>query len=154
MKRKRMTFRKSLLLSGILLFSVLVFGQLGWACEEPDHPYHECYEEPDIKKVRLDYDKDEIHILGKYFTYGKKPTVTLGDYSLDVKEYTDNEIITNFPALEAGDYRLTVKTGETRHCRDKQSVKVAHDNKPSCPPPPPPTPCEQCPSGQIGRAHV
>jgi len=47
----RMTFRKSfLLVSGFLLFSVLVLGQLGWACDEPDHPHDQCTEEPDIKK--------------------------------------------------------------------------------------------------------
>ena len=149
-----MTFRKSFLLSGILILSVLFLGQLGWACDEPDHPYHQCYEEPDIKKVKLDYDKDLIYIYGKNFKEGTHdPVLTLGDIPLSYNknEYTDTEIITNFPAIEAGDYKLTVKTGETRHCRDRQSVKIAHDNKPSCPPTPCPEPCPAGPQGPQGE---
>jgi len=148
-----MTLRKGFLLSGILILSVLFLGQLGWACDEPDHAYDQCTEEPDIKKVKLDYDKDIIYIYGKNFTEGTyTPVVTLGDLKLtlvDVDDfrYTDNEIRVKFPEIEAGDYKLTVVTGETRHCRDKQSVKIAHDNESSCPQP---TPCEQCPPGPIG----
>ena len=81
------------------------------------------------------------------------PVVTLGDQKLDLVDvddfrYTDNEIRVIFPEIEAGDYKLTVVTGETRHCKDKQSVKIAHDNEPSCPPAPP---CEQCPPGPKGE---
>jgi len=152
---ERMTFRKSFLLSGILLFSVLVLGQLGWACDEPDHPHDQCTEEPDIKKVKVDYDKDIIYIYGKNFTEGTyDPVVTLGDLRLTPLpgfSFTDNELRVIFPEIEAGDYKLTVVTGETRHCRDKQSVKIAHDNEPSCPPAPtcPPT-CPEGPKGDKG----
>ena len=155
MKRKRMAFRKGFLLSGILILSVLFLGQLGWACDEPDHPHDQCTEEPDIKKVKLDYDKDIIYIYGKNFTEGTyDPVVTLGDLRLTPLpgfNFTDNEFRLIFPEVEAGDYKLTVVTGETRHCRDKQSVKIAYDNEPSCPPAPPPTPCEQCPPGLQGE---
>jgi hypothetical protein len=141
---KRMTFRKVFLLSGILILSVLFLGQLGWACDEPDHPYHQCTEEPDIKEVKLDYDNDLIYIYGKNFKEGTHdPVVTLGDIHLSLKNgYTGNEIVAIFPAMEAGDYKLVVSTGETRHCKDKQSVKIAHDNKPSCPQPPQTCPAE------------
>ena len=147
---KRMTFRKGFLLSGILILSVLFLGQLGWACDEPDHPYYQCTEEPDIKKVRLDYDNDLIYIFGKNFKEGNHaPVVTLGGQELTRTWYSDDEIRVIFPQIEAGDYKLAVSTGETRHCKDKQSVKITHDNKPSCPPPPPPT-CEKCPQGEKG----
>ena len=83
MKRKRMVFRKGFLLSGILILSVLFLGQLGWAGDEPDHPYHQCTKEPNIKKVKLDYDNDLIYIYGKYFTEGTHdPKVTLGEDGL------------------------------------------------------------------------
>jgi len=142
---------KIFLSSLIFLVSVIALGQSGWACDEPDHPYDQCTEEPDIKKVKLDYDKDLIYIYGKNFTEGTyDPRVTLGDNPLDVKQHTDTEIITNFPAMEAGVYKLTVKTGETRHCRDKQSVKIAHDNIPSCPPPAPICECPPGPKGDKG----
>jgi hypothetical protein len=149
---KRMIFRKVFLLSGILILSVLFLGQLGWACDEPDHPYYQCTEEPDINRVKLDYDKDIIYIYGKNFTEGTyTPVVTLGDLRLTPLpgfKYTDNELRLIFPEIEAGDYKLTVVTGETRHCRDKQSIKITHDNEPSCPPAPtcPPT----CPAGPKG----
>ena len=146
---KRMNFRKGFLFSGILVLSVLFLGQLGWACDEPDHPHDMCTEEPDIKKVKLDYDKDLIHIHGKNFKEGTHdPVVTLGDLKLTLDGFTDDEIRVIFPPLDAGDYKLTVTTGETRHCKDKQSVKIAHDNEPSCPPAPP---CQQCPPGPQGE---
>ncbi len=146
MDRKR--FRRIFLPSAILLFSALVLGHLGWACEEPDHPSTQCTEEPDIKKVKLDFDKDVIYIYGKNFNEGTHdPVVTLGDQQLTRLGFSDEEIQVVFPPIEAGDYKLTVTTGETRHCKDKQSVKIAHDNKPSCPPAPP---CEQCPPGPQG----
>ena len=145
---KRMIFRKVFLLSGILILSVLFLGQLGWAGDEPDHPYHQCTKEPNIKKVKLDYDNDLIYIYGKSFTEGTHdPVVTLGDQKLTLNWFSDDEIRVIFPPLEAGDYKLTVTTGETRHCKDKQSLKIAHDNEPSCPQPPP---CEQCPPGPKG----
>lgn len=145
-----MTFRKVFSLSGLLIFSVLFLGQLGWACDESDHPHDQCTEEPDIKKVKLDYDKDLIHIYGKNFTEGTHdPVVTLGDQKLTLDGFSDDEIRVIFPPFEAGDYKLAVVTGETRHCKDKQSVKIAHDNIPSCPQPPP---CEQCPPGPKGPA--
>ncbi len=144
-----MNFRKGCLLSGMLLFSVLVLGQSGWACDEPDHPYYLCSEEPDIKKVKLDYDKDLIYIFGKNFKEGSHaPVVTLGDQELTRTWYSDDEIQVIFPQIEAGDYKLAISTGETRHCKDKQSVKIAHDNEPSCPPAPP---CQQCPPGPKGE---
>jgi hypothetical protein len=146
MKRRRMTFRKGFLLSGILVLSVLLLGQLGWACDEPDHPYDQCTDEPDIKKVKLDYDNNVIYIYGKNFTEGTyDPRVTLGDdelFPLPGFRFSDTELRLIFPAIEAGDYRLTVKTGETRHCIDKQSVKITHDHKPSCPQPTPTCPAE------------
>ena len=148
---KRTTFRKGCLFSGILLFSILVLGPSGWACDEPDHPYYECSEEPDIKKVKLDYDNDIIYIYGNNFNEGTKaPVVTLGDQILLPVEgftFTNHEIRVRFPQIEAGDYKLAVVTGETRHCKDKQSVKIAHDNEPSCPQPPP---CTTCKDGEPG----
>ncbi len=70
-------FRKIFLPSVILLFSVLVLGQSGWACDEPDHG---CYGlQLDIKSVRVDIDKDLISIVGENFTNGDSPTVTLGE---------------------------------------------------------------------------
>jgi len=148
----RRAFRKIFILGVVFIFSVLVLGQLGWACDEPDHPYDQCYEEPDIRKVKLDYDNDLIYIYGKNFKEGTYPIVTLGDIPLSIINgvYKDDEIVTNFPAIEAGDYKLTVKTGETRHCKDKQSVKIAHDNTPSCPPTPCPEPCPPGPQGPAG----
>ena len=148
MKRKRMMFRKSLFISGFLLFSVLVLGQLGWACDEPDHPYNQCTEEPDIKKVTLDYDKDVIYIYGDDFAKGShSPWVFLGKDQLTPihTDDPDHVIKVVFPAIEAGNYTLTVVTGETRHCKDKQSVKIPHDHKPSCPPPSP-----KCEEGCVG----
>jgi hypothetical protein len=147
---KRMNFRKGCLFSGILVLSLLFLGQLGWACDEPDHPHDQCTEEPDIKKVKLDYDNNVIYIYGKNFTEGTyDPRVTLGDDTLIPLSFDDYQILIPFPPLDAGDYKLTVKTGETRHCRDKHSVKVAHDNKPSCPPTPCPPECKG-PKGDPG----
>lgn len=147
-----MNFRKGCLLSGMLLFSVLVLGQSGWACDEPDPNDYLCTEELDIKKVRLDYDKDEIHVSGKNFTNGGNPTVTLGDDGLVVLSYNDTEIVTTFPFVEAGQYKLRISTGEGRNCKDKHSVKIDHDNKPSCPPTPTcPEPCPPGPQGEKGE---
>jgi hypothetical protein len=152
---KRMNFRKGCLLSGILLFSALVLGQSGWACDEPDPNDYLCVEELEIKRVRLDYDKDEIQILGKNFNNGNSPKLTLGDEPLDVRWYNEKEIVTTFPFVEAGQYKLRISTGEGSNCKDKHSVKIDHDNKPSCPQPPPCTPCkdgEQGPPGPQGPA--
>lgn len=148
---ERITVRKSFLLSGILLFLVLVSGQSAWACETPDYNDYQCYGELDIKKVKLDYDNDLIYIQGKNFKNGAFPVVTLGDEGLVVHSYNDNEIVATFPAVEAGQYKLRVSTGDGDKCKDKQSLKINHDNKPSCPPAPPPAPCEQCPPGPKGE---
>jgi hypothetical protein len=148
---KRTTFKKSLLLIGILLVSVFLLGQLAWACDEPDCNDYLCYEELEIKKVRLDFDNNLIHIFGKNFNNGGSPRVTLGDDDLDIISYDDKEIVTRFPAVEAGQYKLHVSTGGGYNCKDKQSVKIDHDNKPSCPAPQPT--CEQkceCPQGPQG----
>ena len=92
---KRMTLRKGFLLSGILILSVLFLGQLGWACDEPDHAYDQCTEEPDIKKVKLDYDKDLIYIYGKNFTEGTHdPVVTLGDQKLTLVDGFSSGLLT------------------------------------------------------------
>jgi hypothetical protein len=128
----------------------LTLGQSGWACDDPDPNEYLCVEELDIKKVRLDYDKDEIRILGRNFTNGAKPTVTLGDDGLVVLSYNDTEIVTNFPFVEAGQYKLRISTGEGSHCKDKHSVKIDHDNEPSCPQPPPCTPCKDGEPGPQG----
>ncbi|OGP94830.1 MAG: hypothetical protein A2157_11430 [Deltaproteobacteria bacterium RBG_16_47_11] len=145
-------FRKIFLPVAIFIFSVLVSGQPAWACETPDYSDFQCYEQLDIKKVRLDYDNDSIYIFGKNFNNGSAPIVTLGDYVLTLKkDYTENEIVTTFPAVEAGHYKLVISTGDGHKCKDKQSVKIDHDNKPSCPPAPPPPPCEQCPPGPKGE---
>lgn len=133
---ERMAFRKIFLLSVIFLFSVLVLGQSVWACETPDYNEYECYGELDIKKVNLDYDNDLIHIFCKNFGNGAYPVVTLGDYELIVNKHNENVIVTTFPAMEAGQYKLVVSTGDARNCKDKHSVTVDHRNKPSCPPPP------------------
>jgi len=163
MKRKRMAFRKGFLLSGILLFSVLVLGQLGWACDESDHPHYLCSDEPDIDKVTLDYDSDVIIIHGGNFEAGSHPPwVFLGKDRLPPISNTDEIIKVVFPPIDAGDYKLTVVTGETRHCRDKQSVKIAHDNKPSCPQPTCPEGCKgdkgdpgpQGPAGGIANFEI
>jgi len=144
MNRKR--FRKMFLPGVVLLFSVLVLGQLAWACDEPDHPYNQCYDEPDIKKIKLDYDNDVIHIYGNSFEKGTHaPVVSIGDQELTVTWHSDGEILARFPEIEAGDYKVAVSTGETRHCKDKQSVKIPHDHKPSCPPPSP-----KCEEGCVG----
>jgi len=152
---KRMTFRKSFLLSGILLFSVLVLGQSAWACETPDYSDFQCYEQLDIKRIVLDYDNNLIYIFGKNFNNGSSPIVTLGDDDLILKRYNENEIVTTFPGVEAGHYKLVVSTGGGYKCKDKQSVTIAHDNKPSCPPTPPPPACEPkcetCPQGLEGK---
>ena len=152
---ERMTFRKSFLVSGILFFLVLVSGQSAWACETPDYNDYQCYEELDIKKVHLDYDKDLIYIFGRNFKNGAFPVVTLGDDGLVVQSYNDKEIVTTFPGVEAGHYKLVVSTGGGYKCKDKQSVTIAHDNKPSCPPTPPPPACEPkcetCPQGPEGK---
>jgi hypothetical protein len=146
---KRMTFRKSFLLSGILLFSVLVLGQSAWACETPDYSDFQCYEQLDIKRIVLDYDNNLIYIFGKNFNNGSSPIVTLGDDDLILKRYNENEIVTTFPGVEAGHYKLVVSTGGGYKCKDKQSVTIAHDNKPSCPPTPPPPTCPQeCKGGK------
>jgi hypothetical protein len=148
---KRMAFRKGFLLSGILVFSVLVFGQLGWACDEPDYNDYMCVEELDIKRVRLDFDNDSIHIFGKNFDNGGAASVILGDIQLTVKSYKADEIITDFPAAEAGQYKLRISTGEGRNCKDKHSVKIDHDHKPSCPQPPScPEPCPPSCKGEKG----
>ncbi len=152
MKRKRMTFRKSFLVSGLLLCSVLVLVQSGWACDEPDHPYYQCYDEPDIKKVKLDYDNNVIYIYGNNFEKGSySPVVTLGDQKLTLTGVSDDLIQAIFPEIEAGDYKLAISTAETRHCKDKQSVKIPHDHKPSCPEPTPTCP-PTCPAGPAGPA--
>ena len=93
---ERMTFRKSFLVSGILFFLVLVSGQSAWACETPDYNDYQCYEELDIKKVHLDYDKDLIYIFGRNFKNGAFPVVTLGDDGLVVQSYNDKEIVQHF----------------------------------------------------------
>jgi len=145
---KRTTLRKSFLVSGVLLFLVLVLGQSTWACDEPDYNDYMCVEELDIKKVRLDFDNDLIYIFGKHFDNGGAAYVALGDIELIVKSHKSNEIITNFPGVEEGQYKLRVSTGDGYKCKDKYSVKIDHDNKPSCPQPP--TCQEQCPQGDKG----
>jgi hypothetical protein len=148
---KGKNFSKSLLLCGILFVSVFLLGQSVWACDEPGCNDSFCYEELEIKKVRLDFDNSLIHIFGKNFNNGGSPRVTLGDDDLDIISYDDKEIVTRFPAVEAGQYKLHVSTGGGYNCKDKHSVKIDHDNKPSCPTPQPT--CEQkceCPPGPQG----
>jgi hypothetical protein len=50
LKRKSLIFRKEFFVGGFLLFSVLVLGQFGWACDEPND--YLCVEELDIKGAR------------------------------------------------------------------------------------------------------
>src|SRR4030043_1061818 len=116
---KRTTLRKSFLVSGVLLFLVLVLGQSTWACDEPDYNDYMCVEELDIKKVRLDFDNDLIYIFGKHFDNGGAAYVALGDIELIVKSHKSNEIITNFPGVEEGQYKLRVSTGDGYKCKDK-----------------------------------
>ncbi len=150
MKRKMMASGKGFLLSGILILSVLFLGQLGWACDTPDYNEYECYGELDIKRVSLDYDNGLIQIFGKDFKNGAFPVVTLGDDGLDVLDHDYNKIVVRFPAMEAGQYKLHISTGESRNCKDKYSLNIPHDHKPSCPQPPTPCP-EPCPPGCKGE---
>ena len=54
-----------------------------------------CTEEPDIKKVKLDYDKDIIYIYGKNFTEGTyTPVVTLGDQKLTLVDGFSSGLLT------------------------------------------------------------
>jgi hypothetical protein len=141
----RKAFRKIFLPGVMLLFSVLVLGQSGWACDTPDYNEYECYGELDIKRVTLDYDNGLIQIFGKDFKNGAFPVVTLGDDGLDVLDHDYNKIVVRFPAVEAGQYKLGVSTGKSRNCKDKYSLNIPHDNKPSCPPP-----SQTCPEGCKG----
>jgi hypothetical protein len=144
---KWMTFRKSFLLSGILLFSVLVSGQSAWPCDTPDYSDYRCYEELDIKKVNVD--NGRIFINGRHFDNGAHPVVTLGGIGLDVESHNGYEITAILPGdFEAGHYKLVVSTGDGHNCKDKHSVTIP---KHEPPPPPPCNPCpEPCPQGPAG----
>ena len=148
----RKLFRTIFLPSVIFLFSVFVLGQSGWACDEPDYPDDQCYEQLDIKKVKVDQGK--ILIRGHHFDNGGDPAVTLGGDVLDVDSATGNDIVAWLPAgIEAGQYKLVVSTGDGRKCRDKHSVTIRHHEEPPCPPSPPTCP-EACPPGPQGPPGI
>ena len=155
-------FRKIFLPSVILLFSVLVLGQSGWACDTPDYSDYQCYGELDIKRVNVG--NDRIFIYGEHFDNGAFPVVTLGSTGLTVESHNGYEITAILPwGFEGGGYKLVVSTGDGHNCKDKHSVTIPHHEEPSCPRPPTCTPCKdgaqgiqgpQGPPGQDGAQGI
>ncbi len=143
-------FRKTFLLSGILLLSVFVIVQYSWSCDDKDkwdcddHDKWSCNKHgepchpPKIEIVFLDYDDDSIvfEIWGKNFGRGAPPAVTLGGiYDLTVDEaLTEDYVITATLSSIAeknfvfGDYRLVVSTCHDYSCKDK----YCKDHGPKC----------------------
>lgn len=81
----------------------------------------------EITEVFLDYDQGLIFIYGTNIDKGDAPVVMLGDYPdpLHVIQYSEYEISAELPPdLAAGDYLLTVETGNPSHQFDSHDLTV------------------------------
>jgi len=113
-----MTDRKRLLVLGVSIV-VLVFGGAAWAGNNA----------LEITEAFLVFDEDPnlIFIYGLNIDMGDDPIVMLGDYPapLVVTEYSEHEIIAELPVdLAAGDYLLTVDTGNGPHQFDSHDLTI------------------------------
>ncbi len=146
---KGMTFKKALLLSGILLLSTLILAQMSWGCDDDDKDKRDCdhhdkwdghkqCQPPKIQRVFLEYQTDSIvfEIWGKNFGNGALPAITLGgifDLTVDDALTDDNVITATLSSIaekkfEFGDYRLVVSTCHDSACEDK----YCKDHGPNC----------------------
>jgi hypothetical protein len=65
-----------------------------------------------VTKVYVDFNAEEIVIIGNHFDNGGEPVVWLGGTELSVSGFTDSLITAAMPLnIETGDYLLTVTTG-------------------------------------------
>jgi hypothetical protein len=116
--------KKTLLCSVIVLFSVLVLGQLAWGWD--DWAWHRhCYIELEIRSVYVDFDRDLVLIHGEHFDNGGFPVVTLGGIRLKVKSHNRNEIVAELPTdFLDGDHKLVVSTGHDDKCKDQYCLTI------------------------------
>jgi hypothetical protein len=126
---REILFKKFLVKSLTLLFSVLVWGQPALGREDLRWEWKTCYGHPEIESVYVDLDEDLVHILhihGKYFKNGTFLKVNLGGLDLKVSSYTRDEIVAEIPAADFpdGDYRLIVSTGYGDRCEDEYCLTV------------------------------
>ena len=99
--------KKMLLIGGILLLSMLIFGQPVLALKDEDKPR--------IFSITCDMETEQILIEGKDFLVEDfVPIVALGGEPLEVYSHTSISIVASLPpSLLAGDYRLSFQFGSS-----------------------------------------
>jgi hypothetical protein len=116
--------KKTLLCSVIVLFSVLVLGQLAWGWDDWEWHRH-CYIELEIRSVYVDFDRNLVLIHGQHFDNGGFPAVTLGGIPLRVKSHNRNEMVAELPTdFPDGDHKLVVSTGHDDKCKDQYCLTI------------------------------
>jgi hypothetical protein len=116
------SLRKTALLGGILCLSMSMFAQSALAAKWADTP---SGLDMIIVNVYADLGSGLLILSGQNFDSGDYPVVTLGDLGLEVFSYTPEELIAGLPPdIMAGDYRLTVSTGNAVRQFDSYDLTI------------------------------
>ncbi len=116
-------FSKAVLLGVIFLF-VFVVGQFALAGQNNNN--NPTPPELLIAEVWVDFNNNEIKIIGVNLDNGHMPFVTLGDDStpLVLNSYAATEIVVVLPAVPDGDYLLAVSTGPAVKNYDEYDLTI------------------------------